>query len=303
MLLISDLFLAICLILLSNTKNKIIRFILVLITFSSLGYDLINFEIFSPFDLKSFFIITIFIVSTLISIILSVKDFEKSVSPLYIIAFIFQLFALLNHDALLYSIVLELLSLIAFGFLFMTIKSFNSYKIYFIVNVIYYLLFILNTTSFIPFIGFLALIAISLRLAATPFHWWQPKFVSITNPIISSAVVCVGEVIDFYLLFFILQEVKSISFITYQDLNNMLFFMAILSIIVGAIMAYLEKDLKRLLPYSTIDDTGYFLLALAIGNSLGLIAAVIILINHSVSKFGLFVIRQLLIKACYLVSF
>ncbi|MGC8482247.1 MAG: proton-conducting transporter membrane subunit [Thermodesulfobium sp.] len=292
MVLRSDLLLAICLILLSNAKNKIIRFILVLIAFSSLGYDLINLGIFSPFDLRAFFIITVFIVSAMISIILSVKDFEKSVSPLYVIAFIFQLFALLNHDALLYSIVLELLSLITFGFLFMKIKSFNSYKIYFIVNIIYYLLFILNSTSFISFTGLLAIIAISLRLAATPFHWWQPKFVSITNPIISSAVVCVGEVIDFYLLFFILQEVKSISFITYQDLNNILFFVAILSIVVGAIMAYLEKDLKRLLSYSTIDDTGYFLLALAIGNSLGLIAAIIILINHSVSKFGLFVITD-----------
>jgi len=292
LVLISDLLLAICLILLSNIKNKIIRFILVLILFSSLAYDLINLEIFSPFDLRGFFIITTFAVSFMISIILSVKDFEKSVSPLYIISFIFQLFALLNHTVMLYGIVLEILSLITFGFLFIKIKSFDSFKIYFIVNIIYYLLFILNNTSFISFAGFLALIAICLRLAAVPFHWWQPKFVSITNPIISSAIVCVGEVIDFYILFFILQEVKSTSFMTYQDLNNILFFVAILSIIVGAIMAYLERDLKRLLSYSTIDDTGYFLLALALGNSLGLIAAIIILINHSVSKFGLFVITD-----------
>ena len=193
---------------------------------------------------------------------------------------------------MLYGIVLEILSLITFGFLFIKIKSFDSFKIYFIVNIIYYLLFILNNTSFISFAGFLALIAICLRLAAVPFHWWQPKFVSITNPIISSAIVCVGEVIDFYILFFILQEVKSTSFMTYQDLNHILFFVAILSIIVGAIMAYLERDLKRLLSYSTIDDTGYFLLALALGNSLGLIAAIIILINHSVSKFVLFVITD-----------
>lgn len=58
--------------------------------------------------------------------------------------------------------------------------------------------------------------------------------------------------------------------------------------VVGGLLAIYQKDLKRLLAYSTISQVGYIMLAFGLGTPLGIFAALFHLLNHAVAKALLF---------------
>jgi multicomponent Na+:H+ antiporter subunit D len=61
------------------------------------------------------------------------------------------------------------------------------------------------------------------------------------------------------------------------------------SIVIGALAAMGQTDLKRLLAYSSISQVGYIILGLACGTPLGVAGAVFHLFNHCIAKSLLFV--------------
>ncbi|MEL9991311.1 MAG: complex I subunit 5 family protein [Thermoproteus sp.] len=58
--------------------------------------------------------------------------------------------------------------------------------------------------------------------------------------------------------------------------------------IYGGMMAYVQKDIKRLFAYSTVSQMGYMILALSLNNPYGLTAAALIYISHGLGKAVLF---------------
>ena len=69
-----------------------------------------------------------------------------------------------------------------------------------------------------------------------------------------------------------------------------LFFIAFLSIAWGSIVSLAQRDLKRLVAYSSINHMGIVLLAIAVGSSLGLLAAVLLMFAHGIVSALLFMV-------------
>jgi proton-translocating NADH-quinone oxidoreductase chain M len=69
-----------------------------------------------------------------------------------------------------------------------------------------------------------------------------------------------------------------------------LFFIAFLSIAWGSIVSLAQRDLKRLVAYSSINHMGIVLLAIAVGSSLGLLAAVLLMFAHGIVSGLLFMV-------------
>ncbi len=67
-----------------------------------------------------------------------------------------------------------------------------------------------------------------------------------------------------------------------------LFFVAFLSIVWGSVLSLSQRDLKRLVAYSSINHMGIVLLAIALDSSLGLIAAVLLMFAHGIVSALLF---------------
>jgi multicomponent Na+:H+ antiporter subunit D len=65
--------------------------------------------------------------------------------------------------------------------------------------------------------------------------------------------------------------------------------LGIISILVGALAAIGQKDMKRMLAYSSISQMGYIVLGAATGSPLGLIGAALHFFNHATFKSTLFV--------------
>jgi multicomponent Na+:H+ antiporter subunit D len=71
-------------------------------------------------------------------------------------------------------------------------------------------------------------------------------------------------------------------------ISKILLLSGILSVLIGAFLAMIQKDFKRMLAYSSISQMGYIILAVATFTPLGIIAAVFHLINHATFKTVLF---------------
>ncbi|EQD47647.1 membrane protein containing NADH:ubiquinone/plastoquinone oxidoreductase domain protein, partial [mine drainage metagenome] len=65
-------------------------------------------------------------------------------------------------------------------------------------------------------------------------------------------------------------------------MDPLVYFIAFVSIAWGSVVALSQRDLKRMVAYSSINHMGIVLLAIAVDSSLGLMAAVFLMFAHGV---------------------
>ncbi|MDI9612602.1 MAG: proton-conducting transporter membrane subunit [Acidobacteriota bacterium] len=124
-----------------------------------------------------------------------------------------------------------------------------------------------------------------LKAAVMPFHAWLPDaHPSAPAPIsamLSGVVIKVAGVYALARIFFgILPEIG--------EVRTVFLVLGTISMIAGAVLAYFQRDFKRILAYSSISQIGYILLGLGLGNLLGLIGALFHVFNHALFKSLLF---------------
>jgi proton-translocating NADH-quinone oxidoreductase chain M len=127
---------------------------------------------------------------------------------------------------------------------------------------------------------FLALFfGFGVKFPIVPFHTWLPD-AHVEAPT-GGSVLLAGLLLKLggYGLIRWAVEVLPNGFHVSQPI---LFFVAFLSIIWGSVLSLSQRDLKRLVAYSSINHMGIVLLAIALDSSLGLIAAVLLMFAHGV---------------------
>ncbi len=70
--------------------------------------------------------------------------------------------------------------------------------------------------------------------------------------------------------------------------NRLLLIFGMLSVAVAAFFILVQRDIKRLLAYSSVENMGLVAVALGIGGPLGIFAALLHTLNHSLAKTLLF---------------
>ncbi len=168
-----------------------------------------------------------------------------------------------------------------------------------------------------PLVASAVAIALSLwvftfKAALFPNHFWlpdaHPEAPTPVSAALSGLVVNVGvyAVARFMYTIFGYGSVLDRGPMNLRDVIMIaLIILGVASAIVGAMMMAVQRDVKRLLAYSTISHMGFLFMALGVGLSttpreavaLALAALVFHLINHSVGKSLLFMSTGVLIKA------
>ena len=130
-------------------------------------------------------------------------------------------------------------------------------------------------------------ISLAFKFGAAPFHMWIPDVYHgslITTTLLLSTVPKIA-------VFIILVKLLGLVF---SDLtvfwSDMLQILAILSIIVGNIIAISQTNIKRMLAYSTIANIGFILLALSIGTFDSFVSAMFYTVSYVITTilaFGL----------------
>jgi multicomponent Na+:H+ antiporter subunit D len=132
----------------------------------------------------------------------------------------------------------------------------------------------------------LYIIGLFIKGGLVPFHGWLPGAYSSAPAGVSVLLAgVVTKVSGIYALVRLAQDVV----VPNVALSTVFLVAGSVSIVVGALAAIGQTDLKRMLAYSSISQVGYIVLALGAGTEFGIVAASFHLFNHAIFKSLLFV--------------
>ncbi|MFP4077554.1 MAG: complex I subunit 5 family protein [Candidatus Izemoplasmataceae bacterium] len=138
-------------------------------------------------------------------------------------------------------------------------------------------------------------IGLALKSALFPFHVWLPDAHS-NAPSPSSAMLS-AIVIKAYVIVMIkvLFRVLGIDLVHALNIPQVLLGLGVVAMIMGSVFAIAQKDIKRMLAYSSVAQIGYIVLGISLISRNGLSAAFFHIISHGFLKSALFLSAGLLI--------
>jgi NADH-quinone oxidoreductase subunit M len=135
---------------------------------------------------------------------------------------------------------------------------------------------------------FLALfLGFAIKVPMFPFHTWLPD--AHTDAPTAGSVVLAGVLLKMGTYGFVRFSLPLLPVAS----HNMIGFIAILSIIgiiYGALVAMAQRDMKRLIAYSSVSHMGFVMLGIFALNAEGVSGSVLQMINHGVSTGALFLL-------------
>jgi len=130
---------------------------------------------------------------------------------------------------------------------------------------------------------------LGIKMALFPLHGWLPDAYSFAPPpvtaFISAVMAKVGAYVLYRMLFFVFGAAGPVD-----PALNVVGWAAAAGILAGSIMAIAQRDFFRMLAYSSVAQMGYIALGFSLGNAMGLIGALLHVLNHSVMKGCLFMV-------------
>ena len=127
-------------------------------------------------------------------------------------------------------------------------------------------------------------VSLGVKSAMFPFHVWLPDAhgtATTASSSILSGVVVKGYII---LLIKIYYRIFGIETIRRMGILNIVFILGIAGMIMGSIMAMKEKNLKRMIAYSSVAQIGYIYAGIGVGTWAALSAALFHMIVHAFTK-------------------
>ncbi len=134
-------------------------------------------------------------------------------------------------------------------------------------------------------------VAFVVKLPAVPFHTWLPD--AHTEAPTAGSVILAGLLLKtggYGLIRFVVQLFPDAA----VSIAPWAMLLGVLSIIYGAVLAFAQQDLKRLVAYTSISHLGFVLVGVFCENHLGMQGAVMQMICHGVSTGALFILVGML---------
>ena len=129
------------------------------------------------------------------------------------------------------------------------------------------------------------LVGLAFKVSAVPFHMWTPDVYEGAPTSVTSYFAVVPKVAGLAVLI-------KFMFIPFSNIlaewQTIIIFISIASMILGAIAAIGQKNIKRLLAYSSIGHIGYALAGVATGNILGYQSAIVYISIYVIMNIGIF---------------
>ncbi len=135
------------------------------------------------------------------------------------------------------------------------------------------------------FILLLVLSAIGFKLSIVPFHMWTPDvYEGAPTPV--TAFLSIGSKIGGFAV--ALRLLTTIFLKDSTDWSLVLSALAILSMVMGNLIALAQTSFKRMLAYSSIAHVGYMLIGLVAANSIGLSTMIFYIVIYGFMNLGAF---------------
>nr|WP_298376569.1 NADH-quinone oxidoreductase subunit NuoN [uncultured Halomonas sp.] len=135
------------------------------------------------------------------------------------------------------------------------------------------------------------LVGLGFKLSIVPFHLWAPDVYEGGPGPAAIFLASASKVAAFVVL---LRLVMTTPAFQGEWLNETLTVLALLTMIIGNLLALTQSDLKRLLAYSSIAHFGYLMVALVVSNDLAVETAGVYLLTYVVTVLAAFGIVTLI---------
>jgi NADH-quinone oxidoreductase subunit N len=133
----------------------------------------------------------------------------------------------------------------------------------------------------------LLLIGFGFKIAAVPFHMWSPDVYQGSPSPVTGFMAAVAKAGAFAALL----RVFVSSFGTVRtDWQPVIWGLAILSLVVGAVLALVQKDIKRMMAYSSINHAGFILLGVVAATTRGVSASLYYVFTYMFLTIGSFAV-------------
>ncbi len=129
------------------------------------------------------------------------------------------------------------------------------------------------------------IVGLSFKLGAVPFHAWVPDVYEGAPTAVALYIASAPKVAAFALFMRMLAEGLGVL---QADWQVMLAVLAVLSLVLGNVVAIAQTNLKRMLAYSTISHVGFILLGILAGTAQGYSAAMFYVIFYAMVTAGAF---------------
>ncbi|MCL2791703.1 MAG: hypothetical protein FWD87_01305 [Spirochaetaceae bacterium] len=132
-------------------------------------------------------------------------------------------------------------------------------------------------------------IAVFIKSSLLPFHTWLPDahgYATTSVSAILSGVVLKGYVI---LLLKLIIRVYGIDVSDILGIMPAIFWLGLLSMTMGSLIALTQKDIKRMIAYSSVAHIGYIFMGIGFNTIFGFAAAGYHILAHAFSKSMLFI--------------
>ncbi len=140
----------------------------------------------------------------------------------------------------------------------------------------------------------LLLVGFGFKIAAVPFHMWSPDVYQGSPSPVTGFMAAVAKAGAFAALL----RVFVSSFGTVRtDWQPIIWGLAILSLVVGAVVALLQKDVKRMMAYSSINHAGFILLGVEAATPQGVSASLYYLFAYMFLTIGSFAVITVMSRA------
>jgi NADH-quinone oxidoreductase subunit N len=133
----------------------------------------------------------------------------------------------------------------------------------------------------------LLVVGFGFKVAAAPFHMWAPDVYEGAPTPITAYMAAAVKAAAFAAFFRLWLEAFPTLLTTWHD---PLWWLAAITMVVGNLVALAQRDIKRLLAYSSIAHAGYILVAMVVGTPLGSSAFMFYLFAYTMATLGAFAV-------------
>jgi NADH-quinone oxidoreductase subunit N len=134
------------------------------------------------------------------------------------------------------------------------------------------------------------LVGLGFKVAAVPFHMWTPDVYQGSPTPVTAFMAAAAKAAGFAALLRIFFSTFGDNRLDWQPV---VWVLAVLSLVVGSVLAVVQTDVKRMLAYSSIAHAGYVLIGLQAANARGIAGALFYLLAYTFMIIGSFGVATL----------
>ena len=132
-------------------------------------------------------------------------------------------------------------------------------------------------------------IGLGLKMALFPLHMWLPDAYTYAPSAVTALIAPIMTKVAAYVLVRMLLSVFLVDYLRDMlPVTLIIGWLAAVGIIAASVMAIAQKDFRRMLAYSSVAQICYVALGIGLANPLGLIGALLHILNHAFMKGCLF---------------